>query len=53
MPESSPRAPRLVELEDFSYARARNEGVVLTGDEPATEEAMRHCPVQAIRVLEQ
>ena len=46
-------APHLFELDDFGYATARNDGLVPAGDEPAADEAIRECPVQAIRVLEQ
>lgn len=46
-------APQVFELDDFGYAAVRNGGVVQDEDETAVEEAIRACPVQAIRVLEE
>jgi ferredoxin len=45
-------APQVFELDDFGYAAVRNGGVVPDEDRAAVEEAIRACPVQAIRVLE-
>lgn len=46
-------APNLFELDDFGYATARNGGEVPSGEEPKANQAIRACPVSAIRVLEQ
>ena len=45
-------APQLLELDDFGYATARYGGVVPPGEETAAEAAIKSCPVEAIRVLE-
>lgn len=45
-------APQVFELDDFGYAVARSGGVVAEEDRAAAEEAIKACPVQAIRVLE-
>lgn len=45
-------APQVFELDDFGYATARNGGVVPEGQEAAAEAAIKACPVQAIRVIE-
>ena len=45
-------APDVFELDDFGYAVARNGGVVADADRADAEAAVKACPVQAIRVLE-
>jgi ferredoxin len=46
-------APELFELDDFGYALARDGGAVPPGEETTVEAAIKVCPVQAIRVLDQ
>lgn len=46
-------APQVFELDDFGYAAVRGDGVVQDEAKAPAEEAIRACPVQAIRLLDE